>query len=171
MVRCGVRAHRHGSGTPLVFLHGAGVDHRILTSLEAVFTASPTLDRRWERVYLDLPGSAGSVCPPSIDGSDAVVDAILDFMHESFPGEPFALVGNSWGGMLARSIASRRDSRTLGLALICPTVVADQQRRTLPPRTVIHHDSGAALVSAGAGPHGLRGDVGDPDARELEALP
>lgn len=81
------------------------------------------------------------MCPPTIDGSDAVVDAILDFMDESFPGERFALVGNSWGGMLARSIASRHDSRTIGLALICPTVVADQQRRTLPPRTVIHNDS------------------------------
>ena len=44
----------HGSGVPLVALHGAGVDHReIEAAVEAVVPAG------YRRIYPDLPGWGG----------------------------------------------------------------------------------------------------------------
>ncbi len=45
---------RRGAGTPVLFIHGNGVDHRLLSDLDDVF-ASDDGDG-WERIYVDLPG-------------------------------------------------------------------------------------------------------------------
>jgi pimeloyl-ACP methyl ester carboxylesterase len=46
-------AHEAGSGTPIVLLHGFGMDHRSLLPLESTFERSGL----WRRIYLDLPGA------------------------------------------------------------------------------------------------------------------
>ncbi len=60
-------------------------------------------------------------------------------------GEPFALVGNSMGGALAREMVARESSRVRGLALIAPVVDPRRTRRHVaehviaePNPTLIH---------------------------------
>lgn len=43
---------RRGAGVPLLFVHGNGVDHRMMLALDDAFDAA----NAWERIYLDLPG-------------------------------------------------------------------------------------------------------------------
>lgn len=129
-------ARREGRGTPLLLVHGAGVDHRGLLPLEDVFASRAG----WERWYLDLPGSGENRWHEGIDGSDAVLDQLDEFVGRELGGRPFAVLGNSWGGMLVRGLVERRPDQVLGMCLLCPAVVADRARRDLPPRSVVVDD-------------------------------
>jgi len=114
-----VRVHydQHGEGTPVLALHGAGVDHReLMASLEPAF--EPLTGYR--RIYLDLPGMGRTPAPPSVDSADAVLDVLLSFVDALVGDEPFLVVGHSAGGYYAQAIADRRPAQVLGLALICP---------------------------------------------------
>jgi pimeloyl-ACP methyl ester carboxylesterase len=58
----GVPVHyaQHGSGTTVLALHGAGVDHReIMGALEPLFAERPG----YRRVYPDLPGMGRTPLP------------------------------------------------------------------------------------------------------------
>ncbi|WP_328293457.1 alpha/beta hydrolase [Kineococcus sp. NBC_00420] len=133
-------ARREGRGTPLLLIHGAGVDHRALLPLEQLFTTDPHLDGTWERWYVDLPGSGENRWHPGIDSSDAVLDQLDGFVGAELGDRRFAVLGNSWGGMLTRGLVERRAAQVLGMGLLCPAVVADRTRRDLPPRPVLVHD-------------------------------
>ncbi|MFF5078550.1 alpha/beta fold hydrolase [Actinoplanes sp. NPDC000266] len=127
---------RRGHGTPVLLLHGFGVDHRILLPLEEVFDGEPG----WERIYPDLPGFGRTPGRADLNGSGDVVDELVRFIGAELGDQRFALVGNSWGGMLARALASRMPQRVLGLCLLCPAIVAERGDRDLPPRTVLKED-------------------------------
>ena len=44
----------HGSGTPILMIHGWSVDHRLMKGcMEPIFQS---LDTPWQRIYFDLPG-------------------------------------------------------------------------------------------------------------------
>jgi pimeloyl-ACP methyl ester carboxylesterase len=132
-----------GAGRPLVFLHGAGVDHRFHLPLDQSVAAIG----RWQRWYLDLPGFGQSLLPDSIDSSQALADALVGWLRVTLGDEPFALVGSSFGGLLARYVASQMPGQVLGLALLCPVVGADRSRRTLPPRRVAQADPVTAATA------------------------
>ena len=115
----GVAVHyaEHGSGTPVLALHGAGVDHReIAGALEPVFRNVPG----FRRVYPDLPGMGRTPAPESITGNDDVLDLLLGLIDSIIGDEPFLVMGHSYGGYLARAVANRRPEQAVGLALICP---------------------------------------------------
>jgi len=140
-----VFAHEAGSGTPVVLLHGFGLDHRSLLPLE------PTFERtgRWRRIYLDMPGATRS--PATVTSSQELADAVLEEIRERVGGQPFAVLGNSYGGMIARYVAHELRSQVLGLATVAGVFIAPHDERTLPPRTVLREESrivqilGAAL--------------------------
>lgn len=166
---------RRGSGHPVLMLHGNGVDHRILLPLDAALEGA-------ERIYVDLPGfgrtpdlprehapviggpshpvkprSAGAPPPPP-----GGLQALADWLVAAVPGlvgdGPFAVVGSSLGGLLARHLSAEFPGRVSGLALLAPVVDPRPRNRTRPPRTVLSRDS--ALL-AGLGPA---------DASEFEAI-
>ena len=72
----GIPVHfaEHGSGTPVVALHGVGVDHReMAASLEPVFADRPWHRRTgpgYRRIYPDLPGMGRTPAPggPALHG-------------------------------------------------------------------------------------------------------
>lgn len=139
-----VHSLERGEGIPLVLIHGAGVDHRIMLPLDPVIAANGG----WRRVYLDLPGMGKSPAGPEIDGTEAVLAAVTGFLRDTLGGARFAVLGDSYGGMIARALAARLGDRVLGLGLLCPAIVADRTHRTLPPRTVLREDP-ALLASLG----------------------
>lgn len=127
---------RRGSGTPLLFLHGNGVDHRLLLDLDEVFAEQPG----WERIYLDLPGFGKT---PALEPPGGLPDLAhwLDTTVGSLIGStPFAVVGSSLGGLLARDLAARRREQCLGMALLAPVVDPIREHRSLPEPVVVHED-------------------------------
>ena len=117
-------------------IHGFCVDHRLLLGLDPVFAARGG----WRRVYIDLPGMGRSVAGPGIRSSDDVADAVASFARKTFGNERFAILGNSFGGMIARRLAAEFGDQVLGLALLCPVAAAEHGRRVLPPQTVLRTD-------------------------------
>ena len=112
-----VQYAEYGSGTPVLALHGAGVDHReIAGGLEPIFGNVPG----FRRLYPDLPGMGHTPAPETINSNDDVVDILLGLIDSIIGEEPFLVMGQSFGGYLARAIANRRPEQVRGMALICP---------------------------------------------------
>jgi pimeloyl-ACP methyl ester carboxylesterase len=104
----------HGTGRPVLVLHGAGVDHR---EAEACFDeALPGV----RRVYPDLPGMGRTTAPESLAGADDVLATLLGFADQVAGGTAYLLVGHSAGAYYARAMAARRPEQVAGLALVCP---------------------------------------------------
>lgn len=127
-----------GEGTPVLALHGWGPDHRLMLGcLEPIFSRRPG----YRRLYPDLPGMGKSPAPPSIASADDVLDAVEDLVDDLIGDEPFLLVGESYGGYLARALARSRGEQVLGLALLCPVGTAvERAERCLPERQVLRPD-------------------------------
>jgi pimeloyl-ACP methyl ester carboxylesterase len=124
----------HGSGVPLVALHGAGVDHReIEAAIEAVVPGAG-----YRRIYPDLPGM-GRTLTDGLTGNDDVVMLLGDFLDHLGAG-PVMLLGHSYGAYLARGVVARRPDMVLGLALLCPVA---EQSRNVPDHDVIRQDADA----------------------------
>lgn len=129
---------RRGSGTPVLFVHGNGLDHRLLLDLDDVFAA----DGAWERVYLDLPGFGGT---PPLEGRGGLpdfADRLDEIVGDLLGTRPFAVVGNSLGGLLARDLVARRSGQCVGMALLAPVVDPVREHRALPARTVLAEEPG-----------------------------
>lgn len=131
-----------GSGRPLVLVHGFSVDHRLLCALEPVLETTG-----WRRIYIDLPWTEGGL-NRDLSTSQAVADALVETLRDHLGEEPFAILGNSFGGMLARHVAHVMGEQVLGLATLAAVFVADSSQRRLPERRVLHDDP-AVLEAAG----------------------
>jgi len=145
----GVPVHHvaRGAGTPVLALHGSGVDHReVLAALEPVFAGRPG----YRRLYPDLPGMGRTPAPEGVDSNDDVV-ALLGGLVDAVVGDqPFLLVGHSYGGYLARAIANRRPDQVAGLALLCP--IAGQAGEDERPAHVVLHAAEDLDPDAALGP-------------------
>jgi len=106
----------HGTGRPVLVLHGAGVDHR---ETEACFEPAFHDTGGLRRIYPDLPGM-GLTSAGALRSGDDVLDALLAFGDEVSGGGDYLLVGHSLGGYYAQAMAARRPAQVAGLALVCP---------------------------------------------------
>lgn len=133
-----------GAGVPVLALHGWTPDHRLMLGcLEPLFARRPG----YRRLYPDLPGMGRSYAPPSVASSDDLLDAVGAFVDREIGAAPFLLVGESYGGYLARGLARSRAAQVLGLALICPIgTKVEHAERTVPERRVLRPDP--ALLDA-----------------------
>ncbi|MGP5217935.1 alpha/beta fold hydrolase [Arthrobacter rhombi] len=128
--------HRRGTGTPLVIIHGNGVDHRLLLPLDPCL-ATPG---DWERIYLDLPGFGKTAALEEPGGLPELLHWLRGTISDLVGHEEFALLGNSLGGLLAGRIASTFGGQVLGLALLAPVVHPRPRDRTVPLRSILHRD-------------------------------
>jgi pimeloyl-ACP methyl ester carboxylesterase len=126
-----------GEGTPVVMLHGFGVDRRTMKGCMA-----PIFSKRsgWRRLYFDLPGMGVTDPVQSVGSSDAMLDFALEFINKVLADQKFLVVGESYGGYLAQGVVYKHPERVLGMLLIGSMVVADDTKRDLEPRTVIEKD-------------------------------
>ncbi|MEV6057987.1 alpha/beta hydrolase [Streptomyces sp. NPDC052107] len=107
----------HGTGRPVLVLHGAGVDHREAEAcFEPVFQGVEGL----RRIYPDLPGMGRTIAPETLRSADDVLDTLLDFADEVTGGSAHLLIGHSAGAYYAQAMAARRPAQVAGLALVCP---------------------------------------------------
>lgn len=126
----------HGSGRPIIMLHGGGPDHRLMKGcMEPVFRNRSG----WKRIYFDLPGM-GQTPASWINNSDHMLQFVLDFIDSVIPNQTFLLAGESYGGYLARGIIYKRPQAVDGLLLICPVIIPDQRKRKLPERVILCKD-------------------------------
>ena len=134
----------HGSGVPLVALHGAGVDHR---EVEAAFEAFvPETGVR--RIYPDLPGMGDSTAD-GLSSNDDVVALLAAFVEHLDDG-PVLLLGHSYGAYLARGVAAQRPELSAGSRWCArsPPRPATCPRRPSCSRTPTHTTSSTAAARA-----------------------
>lgn len=138
----GVRVHHveHGPAGPAVMtavlVHGFEVDHRLMTgAFEPLFADRPG----WRRVYVDLPGMGRTVAP-DVASTDDVFRVLQGAVEALVPEVPYAVVGQSYGGYLARGLVAAAPERVAGLAAVVPVVEPLHERRRLPGRQVLVRD-------------------------------
>ena len=125
-----------GEGVPVLMIHGFGIDHHVMTGcMEPIFGARPG----WRRIYVDLPGM-GRTKAGRVENSDQMLDTVVRFIEKIVPEGVFLVVGESYGGYLARGFVRRMPERLGGVLLICPVIVAERGRRRLPERRVFVRD-------------------------------
>lgn len=133
-----------GTGSPLLVLHGTPMDHRgVKGVLEPIFGGR----KGWSRIYIDLPGHGKTPGPAWIKNNDQILDFIIRFVDSVIPEENFAIIGESYGGYLARGIAYLAPARVQGLFLWCPATGVTS--RKLPkPAVRIRDDRLAAELTS-----------------------
>jgi pimeloyl-ACP methyl ester carboxylesterase len=129
----------HGDGVPVLALHGWTADHGLMTGcLEPIFAELPG----YRRIYPDLPGM-GRTPAGDIDSSDGILAAVNAFIDAEIGAEPFILIGESYGGYLARALVRERPEQVLGLSMICPIgAVVENAHRTVPEHVVLRSEPG-----------------------------
>ncbi|WP_433157375.1 alpha/beta fold hydrolase [Kribbella sp. CA-247076] len=128
-----------GDGVPVLSLHGWTPDHRLMSGcLEPIFADLPG----YRRLYPDLPGMGRSPAG-AIDSSDGIMAEVRAFVDDHIGTEPFLLIGESYGGYLARGLVAERPEQILGLGLICPIGTALMHAdRTVPEHVVLRSEPG-----------------------------
>ncbi len=73
---------------------------------------------------------------------------VLAEIDDHLGDEPFAVIGNSFGGMIARHVAHERRDHVLGVATLAGVVHPAHADRAVPERTVLHIEP-SVLEAAG----------------------
>ena len=138
----GVQVHyvEHGPAGPgvltAVLVHGFPVDHRLMVgAFEPVFAERPG----WRRIYVDLPGMGGTVAP-GVASTDDVFRILRAAVQALVSDGPYVVVGQSYGGYLARGLAAADPERVVGLAAMVTVVEPRHELRRLPGRQVLVRD-------------------------------
>jgi len=123
-----------GEGRPILLIHGYSPDHRMMEGcMEPIFLEVDG----WKRIYIDLPGMGRTRAPEWLRNADQMLDIVLEFASSVIGGRSFALAGESYGGYLSRGIVCRRPELVDGMLLICPCIIPDASKRSLPPKTLL----------------------------------
>jgi 3-oxoadipate enol-lactonase len=151
----------HGSGAPLLLVHGLGVSGAVFEPL------LPTLSARYQALVPDLRGHGQSRRLPSPDTTDrlaADLENLLDILGIS---SCFAL-GYASGGAIVQQLARRQPGRVRGVALVCAQAhgaasIREQIERRLRPELFrLLGGSGMGRLAAHTGcPRGTSPDAYD----------
>jgi pimeloyl-ACP methyl ester carboxylesterase len=126
-----------GDGHHVMIFHGGKLDHRhMVDAIEPVFHG---IDG-WKRIYVDLPGHGRSAADASYRSQDDVLAAVTKFAATQFPGQTFALIGESRGSYTAQGFAYAHPELTDGLLLIVPGGNTEASRGKLPEHRTIVSD-------------------------------
>ena len=126
-----------GEGKPIVMIHGYYTDYRVMTGcMEPLISDKES----YKRIYIDLPGMGESESAAWINNSDTMLNIVIDVIEKIIPDENFLLVGESYGGYLARGVMYKMAARIDGVLLICPVIIADHNKRNVPAHIVLVKD-------------------------------
>lgn len=71
---------------------------------------------------------------------DKMLEVILACVDKLTDGQNYCLVGHSLGAYLARGVILHRAKFVDGIAMIVPIIIAEDQKRTVPPHQVLIKD-------------------------------
>lgn len=129
-----IHAEERGSGTPILIMHGGGLDHRhMVDALEPVFDRTSG----WHRIYIDLPGHGLSRAAESVCSQDHVLAMISTFIDVVLDGTPCAVIGESRGSYHAMGLAHTRPDDLLGMMLIVAGGMSSEAVDRLPAHRVL----------------------------------
>lgn len=127
----------YGEGKPVIIIHGFEPDHRLMTGcLEPIFEKR----QGWKRIYIDLPGMGKTEGKEWITNSDLMLEVVIKFIEKVIPKQSFLLVGQSYGGYLARGIVHNKMKLVEGLLLICPVIIPQRTNRNISKHTILEID-------------------------------
>ncbi len=127
-----------GSGLPIIMIHGWGPDHRSLKGcLEPLFA---DYNGFFRRIYFDLPGLGKTKGNEWLSSTDKMLKLIIEFIEGIIPNQDFLLVGESYGGYLARGIIKKKQAQVKGLLLKCPLAKFETQFQNAPEHCVLEKD-------------------------------
>lgn len=122
-----------GEGTPILMIHGFGVDMNVMKGcMEPLFNKN----RTYQRIYLDLPGMGRTKNRSLVYSADTILQVLMNFIEKVIGNQPFLLVGESYGGYLSRGILSKIPQSILGILFICPVIYPDSSQRILPTNSM-----------------------------------
>ncbi len=126
-----------GEGKPVIILPGWGLNTRF-----TAYETEPSFAGRegWKRFYIDPPGHGKTPGKDWITNQDRMLEVVLACIDQLTAGQRFILIGASLGGYLARGVRLHRGERIDGIALIIPAIIAEDQKRTVPPYEVLVED-------------------------------
>lgn len=126
-----------GEGKPIVMIHGFTPDSSLMQGcMEPIFTKR----NGYKRIYLDLPGMGKTKGGANVNTTDDMLDIVLAFIDTIIPDQSFLLAGESYGGYLARGIIANKPERVEGAAFICPMIIPEFEKRSLPNHSIILED-------------------------------
>ncbi|WP_112181132.1 alpha/beta fold hydrolase [Paraliobacillus zengyii] len=126
-----------GKGKPVLMIHGYSPDHRLMSGcMEPIFKKK----EGWRRIYIDLPGMGLTKNYHDICSSDEMLDTVLDFIETVIPNQEYLIVGESYGGYIARGIIEKQKERILGAAFICPLIIPSPENRLIEKHEVLKTD-------------------------------
>jgi pimeloyl-ACP methyl ester carboxylesterase len=130
---------RHGTGSPMILLHGYPLDGSIWSEVV------PLLADRFELIIPDLRGFGESTTVDTAYTMDTFASDIANLLdHLGF--EKAAVVGHSMGGYAALAFAKNHPDRVSGLGLVSSQVLADP-----PERKQGRYDTAAQVAAKGIG--------------------
>ncbi len=94
----------------------------------------------------------GELAPPHVLRAD--IGAVIDRIHQRYPGSPVVLLGDSMGGVLATDYAWRGEQRLAGLALLVPAFGLNKSQWDKPGDDLTH------LLSKGTVALGTEAKIG-----------
>ncbi len=117
-----------GEGKPVLLLHGLGCNMDMMKGcMEPVFFRKG----QYKRIYVDLPGMGKSGAEKEFASADCILELLSAFVKDKVQ-EPFLLVGESYGGYLARGVVSEFLHEVDGIMLLCFVAIPQLEERTLP---------------------------------------
>ena len=124
----------YGEGKSILNVHGFVPDHRLMKGC-----MEPIFEKRagYKRIYYDLPGMGKTKGEKWIKNSDQMLEITLKFIEEIIPDEKFLLVGESYGGYLARGVIYKKFDLVEGVCFICPVIDANSIKRDLPKQIIL----------------------------------
>ncbi len=113
---------RHGTGTPLVLLHGYPLDHHIWDAVV------PLLQDKFDLILPDLRGFGESTTMDTPYTMDDFASDIAGLLDQLGIGKA-AIAGHSMGGYVALAFARLFPDRVAGLGLVASQTLADPPDR------------------------------------------
>ena len=124
-----------GYGTPVLIIHGWGISKITMKgAFEPIFSEVDG----YQRFYIDLPGMGDSE-PGDVKNSDDILELLHEFAVDIIQ-KPFMIIGQSYGGLLARGFVNKFSEMIRKIILLVPCVIPGVKQGRVEQLTVMEKD-------------------------------